>query len=664
MSITSRRFPRDVVTSKIFSEWDGAGAPSDEEVYVEDEYGRRFAHGDVATDCHTVLAAAIARGGIVAMAPAGFKIATSLSALVDGIHIRGVPGRTVIDCDVGLIATTSGYATTTTTLASNASIGDTDVVLTDAAGYAIGDFLKIGDDQLISTFKQGEIVQVKDVVSNTITIHTPLFGNYLTTENAYVRKLTFTSNVSLSGLELAGPGATTDPMAISLQLAKNVSLADLHIHDWGYGGIQLIDCLDTVVDRLALEDVYKSGYGYGVIFGNASYNMVVKDSVFRVRGRHYIATGAGTGTYLYGGFPRGLFVRDCYFENSTDEAVNTHGCYYGPTIISGCRFVGCTKGIEVQNSLDLISDCHFERCGNGIEVLKMYTPLYPMEHQISDCQFYGSTNYDIYSTMDGLSVRDCDLSAQSRFTAGDLLLDGLRYRSGVGASLILYVYGLTGSHINRVTVRNVDFYDSALYAAHFAYVDDLTVENFRAKETDMLKTTGCIGVEMSDVHIIDCSTTGFYHHSVQDLRMRNCIATGAVSRGLYIATPVVGQEATPISLEDCVFTGGVASAISGYTNVSARNTEGYVSNVRGVLSGTFAIDSTGIKTVTIAHGMAFAPAIERCSLLVVQNTAVDDWAYNLLKIVAVDGTNVTAKINVSTASGTGSATAKMALHIG
>ena len=82
-----------------------------------------------------------------------------------------------------------------------------------------------------------------------------------------------------------------------------------------------------------------------------------------------------------------------------------------------------------------------------------------------------------------------------------------------------------------------------------------------------------------------------------------------------------------------------------------------------VLSDTFAIDSTGIKTVVIPHGLLVTPAKQKCGLTVLENTNVDDWAYNLLKVDAVDATNVTAKINVSTASATGEATAKLGLKV-
>lgn len=83
-----------------------------------------------------------------------------------------------------------------------------------------------------------------------------------------------------------------------------------------------------------------------------------------------------------------------------------------------------------------------------------------------------------------------------------------------------------------------------------------------------------------------------------------------------------------------------------------------------VLSETFTIDSIGIKTVIIPHDLAITPAVRDCYLTVVQNTAVDDWAYNMLKLVSTDTKNVTVKINISTASATVGATAKLALKVG
>ena len=107
-------------------------------------------------------------------------------------------------------------------------------------------------------------------------------------------------------------------------------------------------------------------------------------------------------------------------------------------------------------------------------------------------------------------------------------------------------------------------------------------------------------------------------------------------------------------------TGGISYV--GSNNI-IKNNNGY-NTEKDILSGTFAIDSTGIKTVVIAHGLAITPAIQDCYVAVLEVTAVDDWGYNLLKVVSTDATNVTIKINVSSASSTASATAKIGLRVG
>lgn len=89
---------------------------------------------------------------------------------------------------------------------------------------------------------------------------------------------------------------------------------------------------------------------------------------------------------------------------------------------------------------------------------------------------------------------------------------------------------------------------------------------------------------------------------------------------------------------------------------------GWVTDNR-VLSNTFAIDSTGLKSVTIAHGLDGTPNVEDAQLTVVEETDVNDWAYDFVKIVSADATNITAEVDVSTASGTGGATARLALAV-
>lgn len=97
-------------------------------------------------------------------------------------------------------------------------------------------------------------------------------------------------------------------------------------------------------------------------------------------------------------------------------------------------------------------------------------------------------------------------------------------------------------------------------------------------------------------------------------------------------------------------------------NSKAKDNIGFVTE-NNVLSPAFAIDAVAVVTVTIPHGLAVTPAVEDCQLTVVEDTNVDDWAEGYVKVESVDATNVVAKVNVTTASATGGATAKLALHV-
>jgi len=107
--------------------------------------------------------------------------------------------------------------------------------------------------------------------------------------------------------------------------------------------------------------------------------------------------------------------------------------------------------------------------------------------------------------------------------------------------------------------------------------------------------------------------------------------------------------------------GWVTAKISGGTVV--KHNIGYVTE-NSVLSDPFAIDSVGLKTITIPHGLDVTPNLQDIAISVVEETDVDDWEYSLLKVDSVDATNVVVKIYVSTASATAGATARIALRVG
>ena len=78
---------------------------------------------------------------------------------------------------------------------------------------------------------------------------------------------------------------------------------------------------------------------------------------------------------------------------------------------------------------------------------------------------------------------------------------------------------------------------------------------------------------------------------------------------------------------------------------------------------TFAIDSVALITVSIDTVLGFIPNPIHCQISIVESTAVDDWGYDLLKVVSTSATSIVGKINVSNASSTGGALATMVIWL-
>ncbi|HSD58721.1 MAG TPA: hypothetical protein VLB04_11100, partial [Methanotrichaceae archaeon] len=117
------------------------------------------------------------------------------------------------------------------------------------------------------------------------------------------------------------------------------------------------------------ENIYMTGFGYAVAITNACDDISIKDNVFRVKGRHYVSTGAGTGSRDSGGFVRNIRILNNTFENCTQEAINTHPPFIGPIEIIGNTFNYCGKGIEISNGNTVIVDNVFIECPIGIQLL-------------------------------------------------------------------------------------------------------------------------------------------------------------------------------------------------------------------------------------------------------------------------------------------------------
>ncbi len=136
-------------------------------------------------------------------------------------------------------------------------------------------------------------------------------------------------------------------------------------------------------------------------------------------------------------------------------------------------------------------------------------------------------------------------------------------------------------------------------------------------------------------------------------------------RGTLTAKPAYGIRLTNDEshwiTDNDLYLGGQTANYSGvFANATIQRNIGFRTENR-VLSDTFAVDAVNIVTVTIPHGCAYTPSTHHCQLTVIDTTA-SAFAEGAVKIQSVDATDVTARVNVTTAAGTGT-TARLALAV-
>jgi hypothetical protein len=304
-----------------------------------------------------------------------FHILSPIDNLKSDIQLRGVPGQTVFDCSK-MKATVipcgcdgSGYAEATSLLTEDVPVRSRAVKVADAIGYSEGDFVKLVDNENIIGFKKGEILRIQNMNNNEIVFDKPVRDDYTVADAANIRKLSMAEDITIDGIKFTGPGLETDLSLLGLNLLTDFRFANNEVANFGRAAIYLSDSLGSVIENNSFENIYMTGFGYAVAVTNACDDTYIKNNVFRVKGRHYISTGAGTGSRSSGGFVRNIKIVNNTFENCIQEAVNTHPPFIGPIEIIGNRFISDGKGIEISNGNTVIVDNTFTKCPIGIQLL-------------------------------------------------------------------------------------------------------------------------------------------------------------------------------------------------------------------------------------------------------------------------------------------------------
>lgn len=506
--------------------------------------------------------------------PAGrYKINGTIT-FAKGITLAGEPG-TVFDCSTATSdifrINQDGYSHSKISVRENVSPGDTAIQAVDTSALKTGDYIKITDGESIDNRNKGEILRVLNISEDTIILEKPVIDGYLVNKNASVRQLTIAEEIIVTGFEFIGPGEETEPFLFRNYLVKNFSIQNCKMSDFGRTAVGLTDCLDSRISGNVFENIFKTGFGYSVLVTNASDNTVITENFFTKKGRHYIATGSATGTYLSGGFPKQIIVENNYFENSTTEAVNTHSPFSGPIIICNNVFINCAKGVEIINGKSTVAKNDFLNCKDAVNFYGLNS------HHSANNNVFINNNRSIYTESSRATITGNVLqNSRMTFISPESLLVENNFFSGLPANdNPIEIKGSNSKEASNINLKqNIIINCDSSYAVKTQYANDINCNN------NILKKSGRLYFNNSTNITIDSNITyyqsgdGIYIKDGSVVNIYNNSINSAGSNPLHIESTMPNEQ--PLVVKYNKLNGTAESVIINYTNVVHENNDGVI----------------------------------------------------------------------------------------
>lgn len=499
--------------------------------------------------------------------------------------------------------TFNGTELGTTTLTGYVAIGSNSIPVTSVGTAIAGDLLLIYDNTVWNpTF---------NATWKTGELHeiSSISGNTVTITDSTINTFTAAQSdsvilirpitVEINGITVNGVDSSAAYEGLSLNYNKNSMVQNSKFQKNGLESLEVIDSYNTTIKHNNIGDNIFDGYGYGVAISDSSAYTTITNNYF-YNGRHCITLG-GHGVR---GQPRDTMISFNTFADS--------------------------------------------QSGNAAAVIDA--------HPIAES--YYIYNNIIYAPV-GISSAYGIIHSGAKVTKiiGNRIIGGYGIRPAVTPNFTMEIANNTFTDSKHI----YHYWDSADSPKLISIKDNIIIGDVWAI-ADIYNATSFIISGNQFLSTNNDDKNAIYLHSCTN----GLISNNTINNGGTIPYGIVESGASDYNrIYDNNLAGIITAShriISVGTNTKIRKNAGYLTE-NDVLSNTFAIDSTGVKTVTIAHGLAIIPSIQDCYLTVVQNTTVDDWAYNMLKIVSTNATNVIVKINISVPSATVGATAKLALRV-
>ncbi|MEN6293606.1 MAG: hypothetical protein ABFD07_16525 [Methanobacterium sp.] len=487
------------------------------------------------------------------------------------------------------------------TTVDTASYTTTTLTLSTVETLLVGDYLKIVDNTTYGGYYNGEICRVAAIDENTITLESQLYDTY--TQSPTVQKISMLNNIIFDNINFIGPGVNTQSSGFSFAGIDKLKFNDCLFSEWGMSAITLTDCINVTFFNVHFRNNYIDGLGYSISLGNACDNIKINSCNFEKYGRHYITVGAGENSIIHGGLTRLIIISNCTFENSYAEAVNTHDQCRVIMIVTSCKFMSCTLGLELSNAV-------YAAISNNL-FLKCMTPVYTL------IGGFAHINNNIFDTFTHMRVyTDANIVNNTFKTSGIILSVPSTYQNANNYTLNIKGntfkdYITAGLQIQYVLDKVSMVIDDNIYDGNseFIHLDGAPSDNKciiikNNKSSGAFNLYYCGDAVISD-NIINSSGNGIRIYStIGTNKIKNNIITASV-KAIYLdfhTGDSANSNLIMITNNDLNASTQIYNKNNNYTNVIIAENRGYATEN----TGTATITASG-TSVVVNHGLATTP---------------------------------------------------------
>lgn len=201
-----------------------------------------------------------------------------------------------------------------TNVTSGTTKGTTEITVTDASSFIIGQWLEIEEDnnstlmytdpeweQSWAEYSKGQLARVVSINNNTITIDRPLKTDFNTIQTVRARKGQLAENIGFENFYITRP-TFGDSYFFHLKNTANTWLKGIYgsrsvkAHVWTERAVNF-EIRDSYFERSF--DYGGGGHGYGVSLGYHSHDGLIENNIFN-RLRHHMIVSKGASGNVFG----------------------------------------------------------------------------------------------------------------------------------------------------------------------------------------------------------------------------------------------------------------------------------------------------------------------------------------------------------------------------